>query len=74
VITCVQKKKILDNTITRQYWIWCSWDCAWWYISVVKPTICKTFQVHWISLYMFQMVFPSKTCRMIFIKLEKLCI
>ena len=36
-----------------------SGDRASWYISIVKPTRCTIFRVHWISRYMFRTVFPS---------------
>jgi hypothetical protein len=39
--------------------IWCSWDSASWYITIVKPTRCTIFLVYWMSLYMFRRVFPS---------------
>ena len=39
--------------------VWHSWDCASWYISIVKPSRCTIFRVYWISLCMFRTVFSS---------------
>ena len=43
----------------KQWQIWCSWDRASQYISIVQPTRCTIFQVYWISLYIFRTVFLS---------------
>ena len=56
-------KKLINCTVKYLYkdlhLLWHSWDRAWWYISIVKPTRCTVFRVYWISLYMFQTVFLS---------------
>jgi hypothetical protein len=49
----------LSSVHVLNHEIWRLWDCAMWYISIVKPTRCTIFRVYWISLYTFRTVFPS---------------
>ena len=59
---CFQFEKIediIDKELNFRREIWCSWDRASWYISIVKQTRCIIFRVYWVSLYMFRTAFLS---------------